>query len=57
MDPTQLLDLARLLVTGIAPLIAGGALAKIGENATDTRRRSWDASGACSSAFPGSAQS
>jgi hypothetical protein len=36
MDPTQLLDLARLLVTGIAPLIAGGALAKIGENATDT---------------------
>lgn len=36
MDQTQLLDLARLLVTGIAPLIAGGALAKIGENATDT---------------------
>ena len=36
MDPTQLLDLARLLVAGIAPLIAGGALAKIGENATDT---------------------
>ena len=36
MDPTQLLDLARLLAAGIAPLIAGGALAKIGENATDT---------------------
>jgi hypothetical protein len=36
MDPTQLLDLARLLVAGIAPLIASGALAKIGENATDT---------------------
>ncbi len=36
MDPTQLPDLARLLVAGIAPLIAGGALAKIGENATDT---------------------
>jgi hypothetical protein len=36
MDPTQLLDLARLLAAGIAPLIASGALAKIGENATDT---------------------
>ncbi len=39
MDQTQLLETARLLVAGIAPLIAGGALAKIGENATDTAVR------------------
>jgi|GEM_PF-3767499 len=35
----QLLDMAGQIVTFAAPLIAGGALAKIGENSTDTTQQ------------------
>ena len=46
MDATQLSELALHLVEGIAPLVAGGTLAKIGETTTDTAvnalSRAWD---------------
>jgi Caspase domain len=35
MDQTQLLEMARQLVGYAGPLVAGGALAKLGENSTD----------------------
>jgi hypothetical protein len=47
MDPLTLTDAARTVLTYIAPLIASGALAKIGEEATDEATRLlgrvWDA--------------
>jgi uncharacterized caspase-like protein len=47
MNPTELLPLAQQLVTLISPLIAQGALAKIGENTTDATqgllKQAWDA--------------
>jgi uncharacterized caspase-like protein len=47
MNPTELLPLAQQLVTLISPLIAQGALAKIGENTTDATqgllKQTWDA--------------
>jgi hypothetical protein len=39
MDQAQLLELARQLVTYAGPLIAGGALAKIGENTNDVAQQ------------------
>lgn len=49
MEPMSLADAARTVLVYIAPLIAAGALAKIGEDATDTATemlgRVWDALG------------
>jgi hypothetical protein len=45
MDQAQLLDLAKQLLLLISPLVAQGALAKIGENTTDATqnllKRTW----------------
>lgn len=45
IDPTQVADLAQYVVDYSAPLIAGGALAKVGEDTTNQAsalvRRLW----------------
>jgi len=49
MDQLSLADAARIVLTYISPLIAGGALAKLGEEATDASLellgKAWDALG------------
>lgn len=45
MEQAQLLELASKTVAVISPLVAGGALAQLGEHTTDARqallRRAW----------------